>query len=202
MSDSALLRWSKVISGTSTVVHAHRMFCKPRCGNRAQSLRHRPNETRLATCALQGDSKPRRRSCTKQPGKFLRIVLCRPGTLVPSFRTSTRGSRAVAQCDTTPTTCAAPVTQPPAILPTRCVLRDTPKCQTTGNQQRAAARVSTSPSLATRQRLTREVSQVEPNKVRDRGPRFKDRLHAAPDPVGFLPSDVVGGFARTKEGFE
>jgi hypothetical protein len=96
-------------------------------------LRHRPNEAGLATCALQGRHKTNSDDPgTKLPEKFLRMFLCRPGTLVLSFRTfHPRLSRTVAQsdirCHTAPTTCPAPVSQPPAILPPCRVARKT--CQ-------------------------------------------------------------------------
>ena len=71
-------------------------------------LRHRPSEARLATCALQGryrtDSDDPALLALSSPKKFLRMFLCRPGTLAPfvpyAFHRSIRGSRAViAQSD-------------------------------------------------------------------------------------------------------
>jgi hypothetical protein len=52
-------------------------------------LRHRPSEARLATCALQGryrtDSDDPALLALSSPKKFLRMFLCRPGTLAASF---------------------------------------------------------------------------------------------------------------------
>jgi hypothetical protein len=70
--------------GTSTIVHVRRILANPNADIRNSLRRHRPNEARLATCALQGrhktDSDDLTLSCSE---KFLRMFLCRPGTLAP-----------------------------------------------------------------------------------------------------------------------
>ena len=141
--ESALLRWLQSHFETSTTVHVHRILADPNADIRNSLRRHRPNEARLATCALQGrhktDSDDLTLSC---PKKFLRMFLCRPGTprppSFPRFRMrSTVPSAALERsslsatsgvCHAQPTTCAAPVTQPPAILPPGLQYREALRC--------------------------------------------------------------------------
>jgi len=106
--DSALLCWLQSHFGTSTIVHAHRMFGTPNVVIEHSLLGHRPNEARLATsanmCAARAAQNGQRRSCTKQAEK--KSSACSFAGLehsLPSFRErsifSIRGSGGVAHSD-------------------------------------------------------------------------------------------------------
>ena len=87
------------------------------------------------------------------PEKFLRMFLCRPGTLaplrsvdVPPFHFHPRlssGHRPQRHpvCHAEPTTCAVPLTQPPAILPPGwcCEMLAMPGQACSGGQERTSA---------------------------------------------------------------
>lgn len=151
---SALLRWLQSHFGSSTTVRVHRILAEPNADIRNSPLRHRPDEARLATCALQGRHKTDSDDLTLgSPKKFLRMFLCRPGTLaplrsvdVPPFHFHPRlssGHRPQRHpvCHAEPTTCAVPLTQPPAILPPGwcCEMLAMPGQACSGGQERTSA---------------------------------------------------------------
>ena len=115
------------------------MFATPNVVIEHSRLGHRPKEARLATsaCALQGRYKTDSDDLAlSRPRKFVRMFFRRPGTLasfVPYIRSIFASAALKAsliatsgrpRSTVTPTTCAAPVTQPPAILPPGFVLRE------------------------------------------------------------------------------
>jgi hypothetical protein len=130
--ESALLRWLQSHFGTSTTVHVHRILADPNADIKHRSAKTPPERGPASNmCAARAVQDGQRRSCT------IRHLAARKNSSAcsyaglersppPSFRTfhrSIRGSRAVVAqsdirlCHAEPTTCAAPITQPPAILP-------------------------------------------------------------------------------------
>lgn len=155
-------------------------------------------------CAARAAQDGQRRSHTRQPEKIPPHVLMqawntrrplRSVHLLP-FHRSIHGSGAViAQSDIRCATQSQPRVQSrlhshPRSCRLSGVLRGDamPGQACRGGQERMSACASNIPVDRRNNATLEESSQVEPNKKRPSGPRFKVRLHAAPDPVGFLVS--------------
>jgi hypothetical protein len=171
--------------------------------SRADIARTRPGQRQM-------NCKGNRKRCgdlaLNSPKKFLRIVLCRPGTLALSphpFHPPRCTERHPGATQYQPR-----VQQRFYSLPRSCRLVDATQSKliigkmyrTSGTQaQRVHTNARVSNSRYSRRsppsNSTRENSQVEPKKVRALG--LAQRIDSTPsDPVGFLPSDVVANERR------
>jgi len=152
-------------------------------------LRHRPSEARLATCALQGryrtDSDDPALLALSSPKKFLRMFLCRPGTLaapfvpyVPPFP-----SAALRRSSLKATSGRATQNQPRVqhrlhSHPRSCRLGSVARCcdampgQACNGGQKTHIRMRVDISVDRRNKATAH-SQVEPNKLRPSGPSLQ-----------------------------
>ena len=174
------------------------MFChsvNPESEIKHSPLSHRPNETRLATCALQGRHKLNSGDPgTKQPEKFLRMFLCRPGTLrsllpyITSAALSSGCSEQYPVPHSTNHVCSSGFTasrDPAALLLWRAWQ---------ARHVKVPGQRYTITSVCNVFRYLRRSPQGDSSPERARnssrtkcgigGLASKDRLHAAPDPVG------------------